>query len=211
LASKDINSQISNILQDHRLLSTANTNNTVLKTVTFDIIDEPVKLDFRSDQNQQICDSIIRVCDENLISRDGYRRLAAVNPDMEREYAIEDRRAFIEKQMNDVIPIHTFDIEAPSIDETNNETYNTQEDVENIEFNDNEVGNCVYRSILSLLHILVPILSTSNPCILNYGDTINLKLGGDGRNVGRAQNHVMLTLCILNESEDVLKPDRQYR
>ena len=210
LAAKDINSKISNVLQDHKLLSTTNiNNNTFLKTATFDIIGESVKFDFCSSQNEnKIRDSIVRACDENLISRDGYRRLAAVNPDIEREYAIEDRRAFIEKKMNDIIPIYTFDIET-SVD-SDIDCNNTQEDIENIEFNDNEIGNCVHRSIISLLYILVPILLTSNPHVLNYGDTINLKLGGDGRNVGRSQNHVMLTVCILNEGENVLKPDHQY-
>src|SRR5579859_3963159 len=112
--------------------------------------------------------------------------------------------------MNAIISIRTFDIETPSIDKYD-EVYDTQENIENIEFSDNEVGNGVYRSIISLLHILVPILSISTPSVLNHGDIINLKLGGDGRNVGRAQNHVMLTVCILNEGEAVLKPDYQYR
>ena len=41
---------------------------------------------------------------------------------------------------------------------------------------------------------------------LKVGDKINIKLGGDRRNVGRKQKHVMLTMCILNEGEAVLNP-----
>ena len=71
-----------------------------------------------------------------------------------------------------------------------------------------EIGNGVYRSIRSLLKILIPIWSKS---ILQPGDTINLKLGGDGRNVGRKQNHVMMTICLLNEKDEVLKPNHQFK
>ncbi len=70
-----------------------------------------------------------------------------------------------------------------------------------------EIGNGVYRSIRSLLKLLIPIWNKS---ILQSGDTIILKLGGDGRNVGRKQNHVMITICLLNEKDEVLKPDHQY-
>ncbi|CAG8715989.1 5402_t:CDS:2, partial [Cetraspora pellucida] len=41
-------------------------------------------------------------------------------------------------------------------------------------------------------------------------DIIRLKLGGDGRQVGRQQNHVLFTICILNEKELVLFPKNQY-
>ncbi|PKK66401.1 hypothetical protein RhiirC2_784832 [Rhizophagus irregularis] len=71
-----------------------------------------------------------------------------------------------------------------------------------------EIGNGVYRSIRNLLQIFIPIWSRSNPPILQPGNTINLKLDGDGRNVGRKQNHVLInTMCLLNKKEEVLKPD----
>jgi hypothetical protein len=73
-----------------------------------------------------------------------------------------------------------------------------------------EIGNGVYRSVRTLLQTLIPIWNKSVPPILQQGDTINLKLSGDGRNVGRKQNHVMLTFCLLNERDEVLKPDHQY-
>ncbi|PKY37122.1 hypothetical protein RhiirB3_461465, partial [Rhizophagus irregularis] len=43
------------------------------------------------------------------------------------------------------------------------------------------IGNGVYRSIRNLLQIFIPIWNESNPPILQPGDTINLKLGGDGK------------------------------
>ncbi|RHZ77741.1 hypothetical protein Glove_173g20 [Diversispora epigaea] len=42
-----------------------------------------------------------------------------------------------------------------------------------------------------------------SPPILKQEDTIKLKIGGDGRNVGRKQNHVMMTFCLR-------KPNHQY-
>ena len=42
------------------------------------------------------------------------------------------------------------------------------------------------------------------------GDTIKLKLGGDGHIVTHQYSHVMFTVCLLNEKDDVLKPDHQY-
>ena len=73
-----------------------------------------------------------------------------------------------------------------------------------------EIGNGVYRSIKTLLEVLISTWKNTSPRILNQGDTINLKIGGDGRNVGCKQNHVMITFCLLNEGKEVLKPDHQY-
>ena len=55
------------------------------------------------------------------------------------------------------------------------------------------------------------MLTTSTLPILKDGDKINIRLSGDGRNVGRKQKHVMLTMCILNEGKAVLNPNHQYR
>src|SRR4051794_3183066 len=108
--------------------------------------------------------------------------------------------------MKALVPIKTF-----NIDHSNDDNDENQQDIIGIEFDNNEVDNGAYRSIISLLNILVPILVKSNPPILKIGDKINIKLSGDGRNVGRKQKHVMLTICILNEGEAVLNPSHQYR
>ncbi|GBB94813.1 hypothetical protein RclHR1_24190003 [Rhizophagus clarus] len=81
---------------------------------------------------------------------------------------------------------------------------------EGILVEETEIGNGAYRSIQTLLKVLISIWKNASPPILNQGDTIHLKFGGDGRNVGRKQKHVMMTLCLLNEKKEVLKPDHQY-
>jgi hypothetical protein len=68
----------------------------------------------------------------------------------------------------------------------------------------------MYKSIQTLLKVLISVWKNTSLPILNQGDTINLKIGDDGRNVGRKQKHVMITFCILNKKKEVLKPDHQY-
>ncbi|GBC35292.2 hypothetical protein GLOIN_2v1828103 [Rhizophagus irregularis DAOM 181602=DAOM 197198] len=58
--------------------------------------------------------------------------------------------------------------------------YEFQENSDGIVVDEQEIGNGVYQSIRSLLKILIPIWSKS---ILQPGETINLKLGGDRRNI----------------------------
>ncbi|PKC52807.1 hypothetical protein RhiirA1_480635 [Rhizophagus irregularis] len=96
----------------------------------------------------------VRACDEALLGRDGYRRLASVEARLIREY-------------------QHFDLYNPD------KEFNQQ-----LIFDDEEhQGNPD--------EIIVDEQEISN------GNTINLKLGGDGRNVGCKQNHVMMTVCLL--------------
>ncbi|RIA79913.1 hypothetical protein C1645_839650 [Glomus cerebriforme] len=52
-------------------------------------------------------------------------------------------------------------------------------------------------------------LTRENP-IITSEDTLYIKLSGDGQNVGRKQNHVMVTFCLLNEGNEVLKLNHQF-
>ncbi|PKC56986.1 hypothetical protein RhiirA1_401747 [Rhizophagus irregularis] len=62
------------------------------------------------------------------------------------------------------------------------------------------------RSSSALLDILVPIWKKGSSSILTSGDTIKLKFGGDGHIVTHQYSHVMFTVCLLNEKDEVLKP-----
>jgi hypothetical protein len=86
------------------------------------------------------CDAIIRAVDECLISQYGYRRLAMVNPRIEREYRIKGQKHYINETMNSLIPIHDYIIGSSR----NND-------------NNNQDGLCSFRSVKALLDILVPI------------------------------------------------------
>jgi len=210
MVGKNIAAQTLTILKENKFTSSSEEIIATIESIILKINGEIVELHFDSKNTTdyiQHLDSIIRACDETLISRDGYRRLAQVVPNLIREYAIEKRRNEITKIMKALVPIKTFNIDSSIFDDDNE----NQQDIIEAEFDNNEVGNGAYRSIISLLDILVPILSKSNSPILKIGDKINIKLSGDGRNVGRKQKHVMLTMCILNEGEAVLNPSHQYR
>ena len=43
------------------------------------------------------------------------------------------------------------------------------------------------------------------------GNTLYIKLSEDSRNVGRKQNYIIITFCLLNEGDEVLKPNYQFR
>ncbi|PKK57132.1 hypothetical protein RhiirC2_798618 [Rhizophagus irregularis] len=76
--------------------------------------------------------------------------------------------------------------------------------------NNYEVGNGAYRSLSTLLKILIPVWKRRENPVIIPEDIFHIKLDGDGHNVGRKQNHVMLTFCLLNEKDDILKPNYQY-
>ncbi len=211
MVGKDIAAQTLTILKENKFTSASEEIIATIEAIILKINDEVVEFHFHSNNITDITqhqDSIIRACDETLISRDGYRRLAKAIPHLVREYVIEKRRNEITKTMKALVPIKLFKISSSVLD---SESEN-QQDINETEFNDNEVGDAAYRSIISLLDIIVPILTTSStPPVLKVGDKINIRLSGDGRNVGRKQKHVMLTMCILNEGEVVLTPSHQYR
>jgi len=154
-------------------------------------------------------DAIVRACDESLLGRDGYRQLAAVKAGLIREYLIANRRTEITNHINENIRIGTFNIDKNDnlLNCINDSEMNEESD---IIVDETEIGNGAYRSIYTLLKTLISIWKGSSPAIINPGDTFKLKLGGDGRNVGRKQSHVMMTICLLNEGEKVLKPEHQY-
>ena len=151
-------------------------------------------------------DAYVRACDEALLGRDGYRRLAAVEARLTSEYQVAQRRIEITKLINEQVPIGIINLDKEVSQQLIlDDDDEHQSNPDRIMVDEQEIGNGVYRSVRNLLQIFIPIWNESNPPILQPGDTINLKLGGDGRNVGRKQNHVMLTICLLNEGNEVLK------
>jgi hypothetical protein len=141
---------------------------------------------------QKRLDAIVRVCDEALLSCDGYRHLAAAVPTLYREYLVANRRNEINNLINAQMCVEIFNI--------------NQDEIRN-----DEIGDGAYRSLSTLLKLLIPVWKVKDQPVITPGDVLHIKLGGDGRNVGRKQNHVMVTFCLLNEGDEVLKPDHQFR
>src|SRR2546421_12580083 len=64
---------------------------------------------------------------------------------------------------------------------------------------------------ITLLKVLIPVWKAEENSVIISGDTLYIKLGGDERNVERKQNHVMITFCLLNDGDEVFKPNHQFR
>ncbi|RGB22479.1 hypothetical protein C1646_776025 [Rhizophagus diaphanus] len=120
----------------------------------------------------------------NYIKLDAYVRVFA------------QRRIEITKLINEQIPIGIINLDKEFNQQLIFDDEEHQGNPDEIIVDKQEIGNGVYRSIRNLLQILIPIWNSSNPPILQPENTINLKLGEDGRNVGCKQNHVMMTVFI---------------
>ncbi|CAG8820944.1 3478_t:CDS:1, partial [Dentiscutata erythropus] len=167
----DIRDEVESAIQLH------NFHDTVLKSIELDVNELHVNfqnLESEKYQSNQFLDSIVCACDKLLISRNAYCQLAAIMPEMECEYKIERRRQEITKIMDNKIPIHTAQVNSL---------------------------NGAYRSLKDILFILISKLAYRKSPVLQLGDVIHVKLSGDGRQVGKHHNHVMVTACILNEHD----------
>lgn len=183
-----------------------------IRRIEFDYKENQANIKFKDPNfttTQTRLDAIVRVCDEAVLGRDGYRNLAAVVPTLFREYLVADRRNKINELINAQIPIGIFNIDNEINDQSSIDN-DFNDNIGDILVDDHEIGNGAFRSILSLLKVLIPIWKVGESPVIIPGDTLYIKIGGDGRNVGRKQNHVMMTFCLLNEKKEVLKPDHQY-
>jgi len=182
-----------------------------LRNMELEYEDHIINIKYNLSLDHTKLDAYVRACDETLLGHDGYRKLAAIEARLIREYQVAQRRIEITKLINEQIPIGTINLDKELDQQPILDDEEFHDNPDGILVDEQEIGNGAYRSIRTLLKILIPIWNKSSPPILQPGDTINLKLGGDGRNVGRKQNHVMITACLLNEKDNVLKPDHQYR
>ncbi|POG60082.1 uncharacterized protein OCT59_015666 [Rhizophagus irregularis] len=94
MIGKEIATQTLTILKENKFTSSSEEIIASLEAIILKINGEIVELNFHSDNITdftQHLDSIIRACDETLISRDSYRRLAKAVPNLIREYVIEKR------------------------------------------------------------------------------------------------------------------------
>ena len=95
---------------------TTNTNQPIvhIRKIELDFNGENIILTYKSSDNKESeltkIDAIVRACDESLLARDGYRRLAAVETCLVREYLVANRRVKITNIINQTIRIGTFNI-----------------------------------------------------------------------------------------------------
>ena len=210
----DVQNAVNQLIVKHKLTDSSGQQIVHMRSVELDFKENQVHIGFKNLDftNYQIrLDAVVRACDEALLGRDGYRHLAAVVPTLFREYLVANRRNKINEIINAQIHIETFNIDQEIHNNQFSINDNINENTDDILTDDCEIGNGAFRSLFKLLKVLIPIWKTGENPIIVPGNTLYIKLGGDGRNVGRKQNHVMLTFCLLNEGEEVLKPSHQFR
>ncbi|CAB4442450.1 unnamed protein product [Rhizophagus irregularis] len=203
---KEAHKKVKQLILKHQMVSESG-KPMCIRNMELEYKNQIVNIKYNSTLDVIRLDAYVRACDEALLGRNGYRRLASVEARLIREYQIAQRRIEITKLINNQIRIGTFNLDKELTQRLILDDDEFQGNSDGIVVDEQEIGNGVYRSVRYLLKVFIPIWNKS---ILQSGDTINLKLGGDGRNVGRKQNHVMITVCLLNEKDEVLKPDHKY-
>ena len=158
-------------------------------------------------KKKQKNESIVRALDKGNISRDSYRRLCAIESQLPREGTISKERNNINKEMSQFIPISIVDVNTKSqVDQSERADIDDESIVQEVI---NTVGKGGYRNIKNILQYLIPNLIQKR--VLNPNQPIiNLRISGDGRNVGKKVKHVMLTASILDDKNSLHKPDYHY-
>ncbi|PKY55728.1 hypothetical protein RhiirA4_505150 [Rhizophagus irregularis] len=175
---RDAHKKIKQLILQHRMVSESG-EPIHLRNMELEYEDHIINIKYNLLLDHIKLDAYVRACDEALLGRDGYRRLAAVEARLICEYQVAQRRIEITKLINEQIPIRIINLnkEVNQLDDDDEH----QSNPDGIIVDEQEIGNGVYRSIRNLLQIFIPIWNESNPPILQPGDTINLKLGGDGK------------------------------
>jgi hypothetical protein len=197
---KDVQKAIDELIIKHKLTNLSGEPIVHLCHIKLEYKENQAYIKFKNPNDfsatQTRLDAIVRVCDEAVLGRDKYRNLAAVVPALFREYLVANRRNKINELMNAQIHIEIFNIDSEINDQSS-----IDDNVNNILIDDHDIGNGSFRSILDILKALIPIWKAGQSPIIVSGDTLYIKLGGDSRNVGKRQNHVMITFCLLNEKK----------
>ncbi|RGB23318.1 hypothetical protein C1646_748237 [Rhizophagus diaphanus] len=159
------------------------------------------------ENKRQKIEAIIQFTDQGLISRNAYRNLSAIEQNLPREYLIFAETVRINKAMENLIPIKMIDVHHY----ISSDIYNKPEifDDEVINQMASAIGKGGYRSIKDILKYIVPGLINNG--ILNpIQPIINLRISGDGRNVGKKIKHVMITCAVLDDKENLHFPDKHF-
>jgi len=183
----------------------------ILKELQFSVKNHEYKIKFGEDNKvikKQKHEAIVKTIDQGQISRNAYRNLAAIEDELPREWAISSQRIQINKEMEHEVKIRT--VKMPLCDNTINLTDNPDiTDPEIVDEIINSIGKGGQRSIKDILKYIVPDLIKKH--ILNLQQPIiNLRISGDGRNVGRKVKHVMVTFAILDDINNIHNPNHHH-
>ncbi|CAB4439636.1 unnamed protein product [Rhizophagus irregularis] len=177
-----------------------------LKSIEFSIRDNSFHFSFNED-NVEIkhkARAAVQACDKG---QEGYRTLASISQDLPREWKVSAEKKDITYEMNEIIPISLINITSPSDNSVNSEIHiNDAEIIDNLQ---QSIGKGRRRDIVNILRYLIPgllernVLDITNP-------TIHLRISGDGRNVERKVKQVMVTCSILDDFDNIYRPENYY-
>ncbi|GET66879.1 hypothetical protein GLOIN_2v1778046 [Rhizophagus irregularis DAOM 181602=DAOM 197198] len=182
----------------------------LLKSIEFSVKDKRYDI-YYGKENQVLKHkkevAIVRAMDKSRISRDGYRYLTAIEPNLPKENAISEQKVFINNLMEQNVKIKIINIEATAVVDPDEVPHIMDENI--VETVINSVGKAGVRSIKEILIFLIPSLVRKN--ILNSSQPIiSIRISGDGRNVGRKVKHVMITFAILNHKKVLFSLEYHY-
>src|SRR5688572_24686083 len=183
----------------------------ILQEICFTVQDKNFQSNFgiqnKRKENQRN-EAFTRVIDQGPIARDSYRNLAALQPELPRETTIYKTKKRINEEMNHAIPISILNVSDQSFLTPINESSDIN-DLEVIEEVLKYIGKAGYRKITDILLFILPDLI--NRCVLDPDNpVINVRISGDGRNVGRKVKHVIITCTILDDTVNLYKSDYHY-
>ncbi|RGB41295.1 hypothetical protein C1646_752361 [Rhizophagus diaphanus] len=140
----------------------------------------------------------IQVCDKGQIIHESYKNSTLISHDLPREWKVFAERKEITYKMNEIILNSLVNIVSLLSDNSLNSE---------VHINDTEIIDNI--SQINILKYLIPdlvkkkVLNTTNP-------KIHLRISGNGRNIGRKVKQVMVTCSILNDIDNLHRPENHY-
>ncbi|RIB26438.1 hypothetical protein C2G38_2163391 [Gigaspora rosea] len=177
---KDLQKAIDELIIKHKLTNLFGESIVNIHHIELDYKENQTCIKFKDSNftTQTRLDAIVRVCDEALLGHYGYRSLAAVVPTLFHEYLIADRRNKINELMNIQINIEIFNLDKEINDQF---SIDSSEYTSDILVDNSEIGNGAFRSLSAILKALIPVWKTGKNPVIIPGDTLFIKLGGDGK------------------------------
>jgi len=183
----------------------------ILQKICFTVQDKNFQANFgiqNKEKENQRNEAFTKVIDQGPIARDSYQNLTALQPELPRETTIYKTKKRINEEMSNAIPILILNIsnEQSLTPIHKNPDINDPEIIEEVL---KYIGKAGYRKITDILLYILPDLI--NRHVINPDNPIiNLRISGDGRNVGRKVKHVIITCTILDDIVNLYKANYHY-
>ena len=135
---KDIDLTVTPLFHEYNFVSSETNAPAKLLEVKIEINGQIILFIFDDDKSSKL-EITVRMCDEILLSRDGYREMAKIYPELIRNYKIEECRSKISKEMEELVPINVFNVER--------ELLGSADDIDNSIMNE-EMGNGIIVQLI---------------------------------------------------------------